>query len=115
VGAYLFRIFLTELTLNREGLPKKAELFFFFTIDPRPNLIKVFRAQLAKLVPHITSAKDCQEDRKRIADEKKKAAHEHRERLLLEMSAINIAFSHKGLEHVGITRNHNTSQFLKQR
>lgn len=85
-----------------EGLPKKAELFFFFTIDPNPNLIKDFRAQLVELVPHITSAKDCQEDRKRIADEKKEAADEHRERQLLEISAINIAFSHKGLEHLQI-------------
>jgi len=51
----------------RGGLVKIKELFFFFEILDAAT----FRQQLVKLVPHITSVIDAQEERKAVRDHKK--------------------------------------------
>ena len=89
------------LTLNRVGLPKKTQTYFFFQIDD--SQVHGFRVQLGKLLPHITTTAQVTEDMKKIAVHKKKAADERSIPTLIEVSGVNIVFSHKGLSKIGIT------------
>jgi hypothetical protein len=52
------------------------------------------------LVPLIATAAQVQDDRARIAAEKKRAKDSHTHPKILDMSGINIAFSQKGLKAV---------------
>jgi len=56
-----------------------------------------FRQQLVKLVPHITSVVDAENERKAAKDHKKQ-----RKPGLVKMVGVNIAFSHKGFVKMGI-------------
>jgi len=87
------------LILGRAGLPKKGESFFFFVINK--DKVPEFCTDLANLVPLITTAAQCLDDRDRIIKEKKRAAKAHTTPVILEMSGVNIAFSQKGLQQVG--------------
>ena len=78
------------------GLPKKTETFFFFQIDK--NRVHDFRAQLAHLVPLITSSAQAIDDQNKIAQHKK-GGHGG----LLKLSGVNVAFTHKGLTAVSST------------
>ena len=80
-----------KLTLLRDGLPKKNQHFLFFTI--KGDRVQDFCIDLAELVPLITTAAQCQDDRERIAAEKRRAAKSHSTPVILEMSGVNIAFS----------------------
>ncbi|KAL9609257.1 MAG: hypothetical protein Q9167_005958 [Letrouitia subvulpina] len=78
------------------GIPKKTETYFFFQI--KDTHVHEFRAQLAHLIPLITSTAQVQHDRKRISESKKeKQGH------IIKIIGVNIAFSHKGLVKLGIT------------
>ncbi|KAJ5790449.1 uncharacterized protein N7518_007460 [Penicillium psychrosexuale] len=74
-------------------LSKKHELFVFFRIT-NPEL---FKKHLAALIPNLTTARDAERFRKEIY--KKKA--EGTLKGLVHMSAINVAFSAKGLAKLG--------------
>ncbi|KAJ5761123.1 hypothetical protein N7520_008279 [Penicillium odoratum] len=70
-------------------LPKKHELFVFFRItDP-----KLFKEHLKKLVPLLTTARDAERTRAEIYQKKAAGTLQG----LIELSAINVAFSAKGL------------------
>ena len=88
------------LILFREGLPKKGQIFFFFQIDK--DRVKDFCTHLLQLAPLIASAADVQNDRERIRVEKQRAAEAHTRPNILDMTGVNIAFSHKGLRAVCI-------------
>ncbi len=88
------------LTFFSAGLPKKAQKFFFFAIQP--GHVQDFCTSLGKLIPSITTTAKCLNDKKRILQEKKRAAEHHQKPQLLEMSGINIAFSQKGLTAVRV-------------
>jgi len=75
------------------GLVKMKELFYFFQISNAAT----FRQQLVKYVPHITNVTKAQEQRNEIKDRKKKGEHG-----LCEILGVNIAFSHKGFDKMGI-------------
>jgi len=79
------------------GIPKKTETFFFFEIDK--DRIHDFRTQLAQLLPLITSTAQIINDRERIS-QNKDAAGKDGSLPLLELSGVNIAFTHKGLLQV---------------
>ena len=89
----------TRLILDRIGLPKKTETYFFFQIDDLR--VREFRTQLAHFATLVTTAAQVEDDRKKIARNKKDAADKKREPQLLKMSGVNLAFSHKGLVKVG--------------
>lgn len=83
------------------GLPKKTETFYFFQIDPA--YVRDFRTQLTQLLPLITSTAEVLNDqRPQIAQSKKYAAEQGSDPPLLEISGVNIAFTHKGLILMGI-------------
>ncbi|KAG4442509.1 hypothetical protein IFR05_002009 [Cadophora sp. M221] len=82
------------------GLPKKGEFFFFFQINK--DLVQEFCTGIGELAHHITSVTQCENDRQKIVKEKELAALQDRAPKLLELSGINIAFSHKGLRAMGI-------------
>ncbi|KAL2064067.1 hypothetical protein VTL71DRAFT_4561 [Oculimacula yallundae] len=82
------------------GLPKKGEIFYFFRI--KKDLVKDFCTGIGELAHLITSVTQCENDRQTIVKEKERAALEDRAPNLLEISGINIAFSHKGLRALGI-------------
>ncbi|KAJ9618693.1 hypothetical protein H2203_008897 [Taxawa tesnikishii (nom. ined.)] len=82
-----------------EGLAKKQETFLFFRISDH---VDAFRTQLASFVPLITSVNGAKKLHQNIKDAKKEAAKAGKEPPLLEMSGINIAFSQKGLNKLGI-------------
>ncbi|KAH7348734.1 peroxidase TAP [Rhexocercosporidium sp. MPI-PUGE-AT-0058] len=81
------------------GLPKKGEIFFFFQINK--DLVKDFCTGIGDLAHHVTSVTQCEVDRQNIVKEKELAALQDRAPKLLELSGINIAFSHKGLRAMG--------------
>jgi hypothetical protein len=76
----------------RPRLSKKHELFVFFRITDAQR----FKTHLAALVPLLTTARDAEKFRTYIY--KKKA--EGTIKGLEHLSAINVAFSAKGLEKV---------------
>ena len=78
-----------------KGLPKKTEIFFFFTIDN--GKIKDFRAQLADFVPLIRTGAQALDDQKKIAQSQNEAAQQGKEKPLLKLSGVNIAFTQAGL------------------
>ena len=81
------------------GLPKKVQHYLFFQID---DDVTAFRKRLSLLIPLITTTTQAQEDRAKIAANKKKAAEEGRPPELLKVSGVNIAFSQFGLHKVRI-------------
>lgn len=76
----------------RPRLPKKFETFYFFRIT-NPSL---FKTHLAKLVDFITTADDAFKMRETVY--RKKAAGTLQG--LLQLSAVNVSFSSKGLAKV---------------
>ncbi|KAG6868854.1 hypothetical protein C0993_008983 [Termitomyces sp. T159_Od127] len=89
----------TALDLNNiqgdilTGIPKKTQTYFFFAITD----VKLFRSQLAHLVPLIKTTSQALDDRKKIDDHKKKG-----NKTLIKMVGVNIAFSHKGFKKLEI-------------
>jgi hypothetical protein len=75
------------------GIPKKTQLFSFFTIDA--DQIDQFRHSLSDAIPLITTGVSTQQARSRIAAYKRS-----RGRGLVSLAAVNIAFSHSGLAKV---------------
>ncbi|KAJ5294320.1 hypothetical protein PENANT_c006G02996 [Penicillium antarcticum] len=74
-------------------LPKKHELFVFFRIT-NPQL---FKTHLAGLVPLLTTARDAEKFRSEIYKKKAQDTLEG----LVHFSAINVAFSARGLKKLG--------------
>ncbi|KAI2722520.1 hypothetical protein CBS147332_3449 [Penicillium roqueforti] len=74
-------------------LSKKHELFVFFRIT-NPEL---FKKHLAALIPNLTTARDAERFRKGIYQKKEEGTLKG----LVHMSAINVAFSAKGLAKLG--------------
>lgn len=71
------------LTFRRsKGLPKKTEIFFFFTIDNAK--VKDFRAQLANFVPLVRTAAQALDDQKKIAQSQNDATQQGKEKPLLK-------------------------------
>ena len=93
------------------GLPKKTQTYLFFQIESAR--VHDFRVRLGKLLPLITTAAQVTEDLKKIASHKKKAAEDKTTPSLLEMSGVNIVFSHKGLLELGIKEEIGDSAFDK--
>ncbi|PVH81248.1 peroxidase TAP [Cadophora sp. DSE1049] len=93
------------------GLPKKGEIFFFFQINK--DLVQDFCTGVGELAHHVTSVTQCENDRQRIIKEKEKAALHDATPKLLELSGINIAFSHKGLKTLGINDKIGDDIFVK--
>lgn len=85
------------------GLPKKAELFFFFRITKPAD----FRARLVKLVPFIATAEHVIEGRKKIKQHKQHFGG------LFAAAYLNIAFSSRGLKKLDITENIHDDDFTK--
>lgn len=88
------------------GLPKQTQLFFFFEILD----VNSFRSQLSKLVPMITTAEQAQNNRSDIrkfkVQERKQATQGDGETPhpgTLRVGGVNIAFSAKGINKLGIT------------
>jgi hypothetical protein len=75
------------------GMPKKTQLFFFFTIDNAQ--IYDFRAQLGKLIPLITTGAVVRRDRAKITQHKNTRAPG-----FTPVAETNIAFSQYGLTKV---------------
>ncbi|KAL5503918.1 DYP1 [Sanghuangporus vaninii] len=86
------------------GFPKRTEDFIFFNIQNAA----AFKRDLKQLIPAITSTADIQKLRKDIDDHKKSGKHG-----LLKAVGINIAFSVKGLEKLGITDDLGDASFKK--
>ncbi|KAG6919706.1 hypothetical protein DXG01_002652 [Tephrocybe rancida] len=75
------------------GLPKKTQTYFFFQVAN----VKLFRSQLSKFTPLVKTTAQVLKDRKTIEDHKKKG-----DKTLITMVGVNIAFSHKGFQALGI-------------
>ncbi|KAF8879817.1 hypothetical protein BD779DRAFT_1446702 [Infundibulicybe gibba] len=75
------------------GLLKKTETFDFFQI----NDVAAFKQLLKTLIPHVKTAKQALDDRSEVQHHKKSGGAE-----LIRLSGINIAFSHFGLQKLGI-------------
>lgn len=82
------------------GLPKKVETYFFFKITH----VDDFRSQLIQLLPLLTTTAQVIEDQQKIAQYKGGMLQKGR---LLELSGVNLAFSQKGLEQMGIGKDAN--------
>ena len=78
----------------RVGVPKKAEIYYFFCIDDKR--VKEFRHDLTKFIPLITTTAQLIKTRQQI-DENKRAGGGR-----LKISGISLAFSKKGLKLVGV-------------
>ena len=76
------------------GLPKKTQTYIFFQIG---SDVAAFRAALGHLIPLITTAVQVQDDLSKIAENKKTSASKGTSPPLLQLSGVNIAFSHTGL------------------
>jgi hypothetical protein len=87
--------------LDRAGLPKKAETYYFFRI----HNVDEFRSRLIQLLPLITTTAQVMKDREKISRHKK---HGPEGETLLKMSGVNLAFSQKGLEQVSGAASHLT-------
>ncbi|KAI0142742.1 Dyp-type peroxidase [Xylariaceae sp. FL1272] len=86
-----------------EGLAKKNECFFFFRIKTKQ--VSAFRRDLSTLLPLVTSVTEAKRFHGSINEAKREAAREGRKCQMLEMHAVNIAFSQKGLDVLGIGSN----------
>lgn len=71
-----------------DGLPKKVEVFFFYEVVNAAN----FRSQLIHIIPLITSFVQSQALHNQIEAGRKVSSG-----VLMQMSAVNMSFSHKGL------------------
>ncbi|KAI0126765.1 peroxidase TAP [Xylariales sp. AK1849] len=94
-----------------EGIAKKHEVFYFFRI--RPRHIPDFRAQLSTFLPSITSVAGAKGFHKSINDAKEQARKEGKKPPLLKICGVNVAFSQKGLDLLGITENIGDDAFKK--
>ena len=83
------------------GIPKKSQMFFFFTIDDAQ--VQQFKIQLGKLLPLVTTGAGAHHDRNRIFAHKRSRA-----RGFVALAEVNIAFSHTGLQKVRKTTCHHT-------
>jgi hypothetical protein len=92
MGVVLLDTEITDYPLSKARLPKKAETFYFFRIT-KPA---AFKNHLAQLAPWLTTADDAHRTREDIY--KKKEAGTLKD--LIQLSAINVAFSSKGLAKV---------------
>ncbi|KAI1423342.1 hypothetical protein F5Y12DRAFT_757930 [Xylaria sp. FL1777] len=84
-----------------EGLGKKNEVFFFFSI--RPGQASSFREALRSFIPLVTSTTEAKNFHQTIKEGKKEAAKQGRPFPLIDNSGVNISFSQKGLVVLGIT------------
>ncbi|KAJ8108503.1 dyp-type peroxidase [Nemania bipapillata] len=84
-----------------EGLGKKNENFFFFRIIA--GQASSFRDHLRSIIPLITTTTEAKAFHQTISDGKKEANKNGKPFPLIENSAVNIAFSQKGLQALGIT------------
>jgi len=82
------------------GLPKKAEKFFFFAI--KDGKLPDFCKDLGELLPYITTSQGCLDLKDKIKKEKKRAKDHGEDPKMIEMSAVNISFSQKGLKAVSL-------------
>lgn len=80
--------------MNREGLGKKHETFFFFRIKAGKE--SAFRDDLRSFIPLVTSTTEAKEFHHKIREHKKEAAKHGRPHPTIDNSAVNIAFSQKG-------------------
>lgn len=78
------------------GLVKKTETYLFFQIGGN---VPTFRKQLSQLIPLITSTAQVKGHRDQISQKKNGGSSNE----LLQISAVNISFSHKGVIKLGIT------------
>ncbi|KAG8529720.1 uncharacterized protein KY384_005201 [Bacidia gigantensis] len=85
------------------GIAKKTETYYFFQIDS--SRVNDFRKQLSQLVPLIYTSAKSQDDKKKIADRKRTDAG------LLKIGGVNIVFSRKGLNLLGIKDNTGDTAF----
>ena len=79
-----------KLIYNRVGFNKKFESFYFFRIVSVPE----FKSQLLDFKPSITTVEGALEQREAVAQFKRENEG------LLTVSAVNIAFSFKGVNKV---------------
>ncbi|KAI1193587.1 hypothetical protein F5X97DRAFT_336665 [Nemania serpens] len=84
-----------------EGLGKKHETFFFFRIKAGKE--SAFRDDLRSFIPLVTSTTEAKEFHHKIREHKKEAAKHGRPHPTIDNSAVNIAFSQKGLTALKIT------------
>ncbi|KAI0648827.1 peroxidase TAP [Trametes meyenii] len=91
------------------GLPKKSQVYIVFQIDDN---VTAFRQHLAKLIPLITTTTQVQQDRAKIAANKKAALEAGKKPQLIKLSGVNIAFSQAGLTKLGITDNIGDNAFV---
>ncbi|KAI1860788.1 uncharacterized protein JN550_011250 [Neoarthrinium moseri] len=82
------------------GLAKKKETFYFFQINS--NNVPGFQKQLATFVPLVTTSAKADDCRKDIRKAKEEAARKGEKCPLIEISGVNISFSQKGLNVLGI-------------
>ncbi len=85
-----------ELTsINREGLGKKNEAFFFFRVKAGQG--RGFREDLRSLIPLVTTTTEAKKFHQSIKENKAAAAKQGKPSPLIENSGVNISFSQKGL------------------
>ncbi|KAI0833770.1 peroxidase TAP [Trametes gibbosa] len=92
------------------GLPKKVQEYIIFQIG---SDVIAFRKALNKLLPLITTTTQVQQDRAKIAANKKAAEEKGKKPELIKLSGVNIAFSQAGLTALGITDDLGDSAFKK--
>ncbi|KDQ10903.1 hypothetical protein BOTBODRAFT_147513 [Botryobasidium botryosum FD-172 SS1] len=89
------------------GFAKDTETFLFFRItDPAE-----FRSRLQHIIPLITTAKQCEEIRQKIQAFRHSKEYKPGERL--PITELNVAFSARGLEVLGITDDLGDEEFKK--
>ncbi|KAI1110097.1 hypothetical protein F5Y14DRAFT_430250 [Nemania sp. NC0429] len=84
-----------------EGLGKKNESFLFFRI--KAGKASAFRHDLRSFIPLVTTTSEAKDFHHKIKEHKKEAAKHGRPRPMIENSGVNIGFSQKGLDALGIT------------
>lgn len=85
-----------ELTsINREGLGKKNEAFFFFRVKAGQG--RGFREDLRSLIPLVTTTTEAKKFHQSIKESKAAATKQGKPGPLIENSGVNISFSQKGL------------------
>ncbi|GAP93476.1 hypothetical protein SAMD00023353_13300010 [Rosellinia necatrix] len=84
-----------------EGLGKRNQSFFFFRI--RAGHASHFREDLRSFIPLITSTTDAKKFHQSIKEAKREAAKQRKPCSLIENSAVNLSFSQKGLDALGIS------------
>lgn len=86
--------------IDRSGLPKLTQTYFFFSIDKAR--VHDFRTQLSYFIPLITTTAQARSDRDKIAQHKKSKTEEGA--ATVDISGVTLAFSHKGLLQVSVAR-----------